>query len=486
MKSGDRRLELSGGDFRELAEKVLDRVTSFLDQLEDAPASYDLSEGPALSRSLRERLPSEPSNVSEVLDTIFERAVPGSFNTAGPGYLAYIPGGGVPFTALASLIADVVNRYVGVWVAAPGLVQIESNVIRWFCRIVGYPEDSGGYLSSGGSLANFSAMVTARVARLPENFLDGTLYASDQIHHSVQKAALLAGFPARNIRSIPSDDRFRIRIDELESTIAADREEGLTPFMVIGSAGTTNSGAVDDFPGLADVSRRENLWFHIDAAYGGFFMMTERGRRAMAGLELSDSVTLDPHKGLFLPYGTGCLLTRHVEALRNAHSVQAAYMPQLQDDHDRHDFCEVSPELSRGFRGLRAWLPLKLCGLEAFRSTLDEKLDLIDRATEQLRSIPQVEIVAEPQLSVVAFRLRAAGLDRDALNGLNRSFLEAINARRRVFLTGTVLQDLLTLRICVLSFRTHSDRIDAGLEDIRSAAEEVLLLHRVTSSTVEA
>ena len=375
---------------------------------------------------------------------------------------------------MADLIADSLNRYTTVWYPAPGLAQIEAVVVRWFCEIVGYPPEARGVLTTGASLANLGAVVTARHERLPENFLSGTLYAGDQVHHSFQKAAMIAGFPLRNVREIPSDDKFRVRLDMLAERIAEDRNAGLTPFMLVGSAGTTNTGAVDDLDGLADLAESEGLWLHLDSAYGGFFMLTERGRRVLKGIERADSMALDPHKGLFLPYGTGSLLVRDSEALRRAHSLAAAYMPTMQKDPDFVDFSEISPELTRGHRGLRVWLPMKMHGVDAFRRNLDEKLDLALWATEELRKIDGIEIVAEPQLSLVAFRLVRPGVSKEELTQLNLEFLEAINRRKRIFLSGTWLGDEFIQRICVLSFRTHIERLREGIEDIRGAAEELL------------
>ncbi len=464
---------------RELVAEAMERVVAHLASLPEQPAGYDDSRGAELALSVREPLPEEGTAFGPLLDLLFDRLVPVSYNTAGPGYLAYIPGGGLFHSAVADLIADSVNRYVTVWQAAPGLAELEANVLRWFSRMVGYPETAGGYLSSGGSLANFTALVTARRERLPENFLDGTIYASDQVHHSVAKAAALAGFPARNVRSIPTDDRFRLRLDRVAGQIAEDRGRGLRPFLLVASAGTTNTGAVDDLAAAADLAAREGLWLHVDAAYGGFFVLTERGRQAMAGIERADSVTLDPHKGLFLPYGTGCLLVRDGAALHRAHAVDADYMRHLSASPEFTDFCQVSPELSRDFRGLRVWLPLKLAGAGAFREALDEKLDLAAWAAEALRVVPGIEIVAEPQLSLLAFRLRPAPrggveLDGAEIDALNHRFLARINARQRVFLTGTELAGGFVIRICVLSFRTHRAQLEACLEDLRAAAEEVL------------
>ena len=465
-------LELGGDELRRLIQLATERIARFVDTLPSQPAA-NVSGGIELARSLVESLPEGGTSFESLLGLLFDRVVPTAFNTAGPGYLAYIPGGGLLQTAVADYIGDAVNRYVGVWAAAPGMVQLEANVIRWFADIVGYPAGASGFLTSGGSLANFGAIVTARHQLLGEQFLRGTIYASDQTHHSVEKAAGLAGFPAANVRAVPSDDRFRIRVPALAERMEADVRSGSQPFLIVGNAGTTNTGAVDDLDALADLAARERLWLHVDAAYGGFFMLTERGRQVMHGISRADSITLDPHKALFLPYGTGSLLVREGERLRQAHALTAEYLPAMQDTQDLVDFCQVSPELSRPPRGLRVWLPLKLHGAAAFRRALDEKLDLAAWVTRELHGLaPAIEVVADPQLSTVAFRLGRPATDPEALNRLNRAFLERINARNRVHLTGTMLGDRFVLRICVVSFRTHRDRMEMCLEDITAALQD--------------
>ena len=473
MTTEDRSLELSSDALRALIDAAAQRIVAHIASLPEQP-SADTEGGAALARSLAEPIPQSGLPVDELLDLLFKRVIPKSINTAGPGYLAYIPGGGLPHSAVADLIADAVNRYVGVFAAAPGLAQIESNVVRWFADLVGLPRTAGGILTSGGSLATFSALVAARRDRLPENFLSGTLYASEQTHHALQKAALLAGFPPDKVREVPTDDAYRIRIPALAEAIAEDRAAGQTPFFVAGNAGTTNTGAVDDLVALAELAARERLWFHVDAAYGGFFLLTQEGRRRMAGIERADSVVLDPHKGLFLPYGTGALLVRDGDTLRRAHALSAEYLPSMQEDPNLVDFNMLSPELSRDFRGLRVWLPLKMHGLGPFRTNLEEKLALARHAARGLAQMPGIEILAEPQLSILAFRLARAGLDAPALDRMNGELLERINAKKRVFLTGTTLRGRFAIRICVLSFRTHRDRLDEGLDDIRDAIEELL------------
>jgi aromatic-L-amino-acid decarboxylase len=463
-------LEPSEAQLRNLLDDAVKRVVAHVGSLPSQPAD-GTANAAAVSRSLIERAaPEEGAEPGELLDLLFDEAIPASFNNAGPGFLAYIPGGGVPYAAVADLVSAAVNRYTGVFAPAPALVQLETNVIRWFVKAVGYPADAGGFLTSGGSLANFSAVVAARHEKLPENFLKGTLYVSDQGHHCVRKAALLAGFPGANVREIPSDGAFRMRLDALAERVAADRADGFTPFLVVASAGTTNTGAVDDLDALADFARAEGLWLHTDAAYGGFFALTARGRATLAGLERADSIVLDPHKGLFMPYGSGCLLVKDPGALRRSHSVQAHYMPGMQEDADSVDFCEISPELSRNFRGLGPWLAIKLCGLGAFRASLDEKLDLTREAVEGVRAIPGMKIVAEPRLSLFAFRLAPEGASLETSNRLSRELMHRVNARQRVLLTSTLLGEEFAVRMCILSFRTHADRVRMALDDLREAA----------------
>jgi aromatic-L-amino-acid/L-tryptophan decarboxylase len=461
-----KELEPSAEQMQELVNTAARMVIDYLANMRGGPAStIDKSRDPALL--LREPMPESGTPMQDLISILRQTVVDCAVNTAGGTYQAYIPGGGIFSAAVGEFIAAATNRYVGVWQVAPGTVELEATVIRWFTSLVGYGENAWGILTSGGSLANFSAIVAARRSMLPENFLTGTIYASDQVHHSIQKAAILAGFPVRNVRIIPSDEKFRIRVDALSARVEEDRRSGMTPFLIIGSAGTTNTGAVDSLDALADLAEQEKLWFHVDAAYGGFFALTERGRELFRGLERADSITLDPHKGLFLPYGTGCLLARNGEALRRAHQVEASYLQDLDMGPEQINFADYSPELTRSFRGLRAWLPLKLYGAAAFRRYLEEKMELARWACDQLRKIDTIEIIAEPQLSVVAFR--AVG---DDPNRINRNLLERINATRRTFISSTTIDGQMILRIALLCFRTHREDVENTIEAIRVSIGE--------------
>lgn len=457
---------------RAMVGAALEHVLEHIRELPSQPVA-DMSLGAAIAQSLNEPIPTTGRAFEELLAQLFGEVIPASVNTISPGFMAYIPGGGIFHAAVADFIAKSVNRYVGQWRVAPGVVQLEWIVLRWFCDMMGYGADAGGVLTSGGSIANLMAVIAARTDRLPENFLSGVIYVTEQTHHSIAKAARIAGFPARCLRTVAIDSNYRMDLQALQTAIADDRRDGRIPFLVIGTAGTTNTGAIDPLGAIADIAEHEQLWFHIDGAYGAYFILTETGRQLLRGIERADSITLDPHKGLCLPYGTGALITRRLATLTEAFSIQAHYLCAESEFSDRVDFCDMSPELSREWRGLRLWLPLKMHGIEPFRDNLDEKLTLIKAAEEALRAIPHLEIVARPQLSVLAFRLRPKELGGAELDDLNQRLLDGVTRRQRVLLSSTRLDGRLVLRIALLSFRTHAERLHQGLKDIRAVAAEL-------------
>ncbi len=471
--NAERPLDLSPQDMQQMVDAVMRRISAFMTTLPQQPVDGSGAADPSYLRALQEPVPETPAALGSLLDLVFDELAPLSLNPGSPGFLGYVPGGGIFHAAVADLISNTLNRYVGVAAVAPGLNQLEANVVRWFCELMGYPRQARGFLTSGGSLANWSALVTARHARLGESFATGVIYASDQVHHCVEKAARLAGFPAANLRVLPADRAFRLDPERVREAVDADRRRGLTPAILVASAGTTNTGAVDPLPALADLARRENLWFHVDAAYGGFFRMTERGRAVLSGLEEADSMVLDPHKTLFLPYGTGALLVRDGRALRAAHSGRADYMPPMQEDEDFMDFCELSPELTRPFRGLRIWLPFKMHGVGVFRDYLNEKLDLTRWIEARIREQPELEILAKPELSIMAFAVRADGLSVHQRNARTRDLLARINARQRVHLTGTMLAGVFAIRIALVVFRAHQERMKMLLEDLTTSLAEL-------------
>ena len=450
---------------REMGTAALEYLIDFIGAQPEMPAS-DTGGAIEAARTVRGAPPEHGGSFDRLMDGV-DLIAAHAYNTTGPGYLPFIPGGGLFAAALGDFVATGINRYVGMWGQAPVGAQIENNVIRWLCELFGFGPASRGILTSGGSMANLSAIVAARVSKLPEDFLSGTLYVSEQVHASNAKAAAIAGFPRDSVRSVPCAPDLRMDVEALRSIVEEDRATGRTPFLVIASAGTTNTGAIDPLAEIADVAAEQGLWLHTDAAYGGFFQLTERGRAAFAGIERSDSITLDPHKGLFLPYGTGSLVVRDGARLREAHFVGAAYLQDFPPEDELPNFTEYSPELSRDFRGLRVWFPLVLHGVEAFRDALDEKLDLARFLYEELSTIPELELPWEPELTVVPFRLR------DGSDAADQQLLDLINASKRVVLSSSVVQDRFTIRACILSHRTHRDRVEECAQIVRRAVADV-------------
>lgn len=466
-------LELPPATMQAMGDAVVTRAVAHLASLDQQPSRGDMNAAD-LCRTLREPTAPEAGVALEpLLDQLFDELIPRSYNTPGPGYLAFIPGGGIYPAALADFIADTTNRYTGVWAASPALVQLEANVLEWLRDWMSFPTGTAGLLTTGGSMSIFNAIVCARETHLGDDIRQGTMYASTQAHHSILKAAKLAGVRFDRVRAIPIDDDFRMRPDALAAAIATDRAAGLKPFMVISCAGTTNTGAVDPIETVADLCQRESLWHHVDGAYGAFFHMVPELRPLLAGLPRADSLTLDPHKGLFLPYGTGALLVRDGEILRAVHSATAGYLPPNQEEF--YDPAQYGPDLSRGFPGLRVWLAVKVFGATKYRAAVAEKRELAVWAAERVARIPGVVMDAPPQLSLFAFHLESPRLaTRDAENAATRELVERVTKRGKVMLTGCTVGDRYLARVCVLSFRTRQAEMETCVQHLAEEAAALL------------
>ena len=465
-------LEFSAAAMRRMADAVVARAIDHVASLPRQPVLGDV-DARALCAALREPAPEAPAALEPLLDRLFDDWIPRSFNAAAPGYLAFIPGGGVYPAALADFIADAVNRFTGVWQAAPALVQLEANALDWLRDWMGFPATARGLFTTGGSAATFNAILCARERHLGAEIRRGVLYTSDQAHHSVLKAAKIAGIMPDRVRALPCDEHYRLPVAGLSEQIAADRRAGLQPFAVVSSAGTTNTGAVDPLDAIAGLCEAERLWHHVDGAYGAFFNLCEEGRAILRGIERADSLTLDPHKGLFLPYGTGALLVRDGAALRAAHEATAGYLPAMPHPDDFYDPSQHGPDLSRGFPGLRVWLCVKIYGAAAYRAAIAEKRALALDAWRRLSALPHLVIDAPPELSLFAFHVTWPGASRGDEDAATRRLMTRTTARGRVMLTGAVARGRYLGRVCVLSFRTHAEQIDWLIEDLTRALADV-------------
>lgn len=438
----------------------LGKTPTYVDSEENGKAIYqlDITEE---ATELSTLLASTTANIDEV-----------GLNPASGGHMGYIPGGGLYPSALGDYIASVNNRYAGIFYAAPGAVRLENMLIRWMCRLMGFPETAIGNLTSGGSIANLIAIVTAREAHdiKARDIEKSVIYLSEQAHHSIQKAIRIAGLSEAHLRYIPLDEGLRLSVNALEEAIVEDKKKGLHPFFINASFGTTNTGAIDPIEPIAAIAKKYKLWFHIDAAYGGFFKLVPELTSKFQGIEKADSITLDPHKTLFLPFGTGAVLIKNKEKVLKVHHYLADYMQDTIGANAEISPADVSPELTKHFRGMRLWLPLKLFGLHPFRASLEEKLYLARYFYNEMKSLEGYELGPEPELSVAMFRYVA--IEGEA-NPFNKKLIQAIQKDGRIFLSSTTINGIFWIRVAVVIFRTHLAEIDLLLAIIQEKVTEL-------------
>ncbi|MCF6247918.1 MAG: aminotransferase class V-fold PLP-dependent enzyme [Desulfobacula sp.] len=447
---------------QELFEQVNIYTENFLESLDKRPVYHkDPQEGAGL---LDDPISEEPEALEKILEIFDEHVITPGLNPASPGHLGYIPGSGLYVSALGDFLAAVTNRYSGIYAACPGAARMETMVIKWFAEKVGYPESAAGDLTSGGSIANLSAIVAARDARSlkARDFHRAVVYLCEHTHHCVEKAVRTAGLGEAKIRHVPVDDCFRMNPKALEQVVRQDIQNGLLPWLLVASAGTTDTGAVDPLETLASIARENNIWFHVDGAYGASFVLCESGKKMLKGIELSDSITMDPHKGLFVPFGTGIILVKNAADLHRPYQYQANY---LQDEKtlarmEQVSSAEMSPELTRHFRGVRVWLALKLCGVSAFSAALEEKILLARYAYHRLNRIDGIETGPFPDLSIIIFRYVPENGDADQFN---KMLIEQIMNDGAVYMSSTLIDGNFMLRMAVLSFRTHLEKIEQAL-----------------------
>ncbi len=464
-----RSLDPDADSRAELTRQAFDYAQNYLDSIASAPAYSDkfVSEDSLIRADFSE----EGIGLERVLGMLEKDVDTVGINTTSGRFVGYIPGGGLFHSAIGDFLAAVGNRYAGVAFASPGATRIEDQCLRWIADLVGYPNSFGGYLSAGGSLANFTAIVAARDAHdvEGEHISRSVVYLTEHAHHCVDKALHLSGLGKCPVRRIAVDERYRMDVDALENQLRADVEKGLTPFLIVATAGTTNTGSVDPLTPIGKLATRFSAWYHIDAAYGGLFALCEETSDLFEGMRLSDSIVVDPHKTLFLPYGTGALLVRDKQHLLTSHAAGADYMQDA--IHIRAtSAATVSPELTKHFRGLRMWLPLQVLGIAPFRAGLAEKLHLARYFYDRVAELPNWEVGPVPDLSVVIYRYVPTGSDADSFN---EKLVEAVHRDGRIFVSSTRINGVYMLRMAAVCFRTHKKDIDDIIDVLTELASRI-------------
>jgi aromatic-L-amino-acid decarboxylase len=464
LRAAARPLEPDSDQRRELGGLALGHALNFLDQVEDAPTLRPASE--VFSERLDPEFADEGRDAASIFDYIGECIDKPGIATTSPRFMGYIPSGGLFHSALGDMLAAASNKYSGFAPAAPGAVRIENACTQWLASVIGYPESAAGTLTSGGSVANLTAIVAAREARDPDG--GGAVYLTRFAHHCVDKALHISGRRRSPRRVVATDAHHRMSVAALEQALEEDRRDGIRPWLVVASAGTVDTGAIDPLPEIAELCRRYGAWLHADGAYGGLFALSDEGRSKLGGIEQADSVALDPHKTLFLPYGTGAALVREGKHLLDAFSASAEYIRPFSETDVGPSPADLSPELTRHFRALRLWLPLQIAGVAAFRAAQAEKLALARYFYARLTALDRWDAGSEPDLSVVAFRY----LPRDGdIDQFNERLIKHVQDEGRVMLSGTRIDGRFYLRCAILCFRTHLDHVDEALAAVVRGVE---------------
>jgi aromatic-L-amino-acid/L-tryptophan decarboxylase len=454
-------LEISSQDLSRLADEAIALAKKYWDSLPERRA-FPITSGEQTAKLFARSWPEE--GIGRVVLQDFE-AMADHSRPSGGRFFAYVFGSGEPVGALGDLLASALNQNTTSWRSAPAAVTVERTVVGWLADAVGCSGFAGS-LCGGGSAANLMALAMAREAKLPANETGArpcVVYASQEVHMSVPKAIALVGIGRSNLRLIPVDSDLRMRTDALEEAIAADRKAGRTPIAIVATAGTVNIGAIDPLPALADIAKRENLWLHVDGAYGGLAALAvpERYR----GLERADSLSLDAHKWLYQPAECGCLLYRDRRVAQQTFSDSGEYIKIFnQDPTEAFAFFEESMELSRRFRALKLWLSLQYHGRRAFRDSMLQDLRHAQLLAQEVRSNPALELAAPVGLSAVCFRHRA----RD-----NEAILRRVIARGSVYISNASIGGQFALRACFVNHRATEDDVRAIVSEVIAAAEEV-------------
>ena len=467
-------LNLSREDMRALGYRVVDILVEHFQELPGKPVTRK-ADRPTLEARLRGALPEHGANALEVLDQLQRDVFSNIMHTDHPRFFAFVPSPSNFVSVMADALAAGFNVFAGTWLEASGPTQIELVTIDWLREACGLPDAAGGLFVSGGSMANMTGLAVARHVKLGGHTEGAVVYFSDQTHSSVERGLRVLGFQDHQMRKIESDDRFCLDISALERKVEADHAAGRVPFCVVANAGTTNTGAIDPLPALADYCRREELWLHVDGAYGAAAVFCERGQALLDGLGHVDSLSLDPHKWLFQPYEIGCVLVREERWLKEAFHILPEYLEDIEGQEGEVNFCDRGIQLTRGFRALKLWMSLQVFGRSAFREAVSRGFEMAEVAEAAVRELSNWEVVTPAQMGIVTFRCIPVGLSPENLNGLNRELVEQMIADGFAMISSTVLRGQTVLRMCTINPRTTEANVRETIKRLDDISKRLLL-----------
>jgi aromatic-L-amino-acid/L-tryptophan decarboxylase len=466
------KLELTSEEMRSLGYSVVDQIVEHFETLASKPVMR-VSPRVELEAELREPLPEESTPVDALLDQLRRVVWPNIGNVQHPRFFAFIPSPSNFVSVMADALAAGFNPFAGNWLEGSGPAQIELVTIDWLREMCGLPETAGGLFVSGGSMANLTALAAARQARLDNRSDDGAIYFSDQTHNSVEKALRVLGFAREQIRALPSDEDFRLPVESLRRAVAEDRADGKQPFLIIANAGTTNTGAVDPLNQLADLCERENLWLHVDGAYGAAACLSERGRKLLVGIERADSLSLDPHKWLFQPFEIGCVLARDARLLKKTfHTMTGILEDTKRAEEEEINYYDYGVQLTRGFRALKLWLSIKTFGAAAIREAINRGFEMAEFAESLLRQSDCWRIISPATFGIVTFIFVAEGCSESEISEIHRRMVEAMAEDGFAFANSTMLRGQTVMRLCTINPRTTEDDVRATIKQLEQFGRE--------------
>ena len=467
------KLELTSEEMRSLGYRIVDQIVEYFETLANKPVTR-LSPRVELEAELREPLPEGPTPVNTLLDQLQRVVWPNIGNVQHPRFFAFIPSPSNFVSVMADALAAGFNPFAGNWLEGSGPAQIELVTIDWLREMCGLPETAGGLFVSGGSMANLTALAAARRAMLDGRGDAAVIYFSDQTHNSVEKALRVLGFAREQIRALPSDEDFRLPVESLRRAVTEDRADGKRPFCVIANAGTTNTGAVDPLDQLADLCERENLWLHVDGAYGAASCLSERGRKLLAGIERADSLSLDPHKWLFQPFEIGCVLARDARLLKKTFNTMTGILEDTKRaEEEEINYYDYGVQLTRGFRALKLWLSIKTFGAAAFREAINRGFEMAEFAENILRQSVCWRIASPAAMGIVTFRYVAEGSSENEINEIHRRMVEMMTENGFAFANSTTLRGQTVMRLCTINPRTTGDDVRATIKQLEQFGREL-------------
>ncbi len=462
----DSRLELSREEMKDFGYRVVDAVVEHF-ETQDKKQPVASGTRKVMEQLFSEDLPEDPMPATDVLDFVLRNVMPQSNIMSHPKSYSFVPGPSNYVSVMSDTLATGFNIFSGGWVGSPAAATIEIVTVNWLLKLFNFQvKKGGGIFTSGGSMANLTALATARKVKCSEDFSKAVIYLSDQAHSSNIKAISILGFRKEQVRIIPTDMEFKFSINKLKNAIARDKLEGLQPFCLVASSGTTNTGTIDPLDELSAICKAENMWLHVDGAFGAAAILSKNGKKMLKGIEKADSLTIDPHKWLFQPYEIGCLLVQNHKWLKGTFSEKATYLRDIEGNESEINFYDHGIELTRNFRALKFYMSVKTFGLKAFRKAINYNIQLAERVEAELRQSTTWEVVSPATLAIINFRYHPVGqkfTDRK-LDQINQKISAKVLASKEALLVTTMLHGQVVLRMCLINPRTTMDHIKSTLK----------------------